>query len=53
MDHIEVANEHNIKPFNEHPILQTAEGMSVLIDIARKESGGLVFCIQNGRRNWN
>ena len=45
---IEVANEHNIKAFNEHPILQTAEGMSVLIDIARKESGGLAVACSGG-----
>ena len=38
---IEVANEHNIGAFDDHPIIQTAEGISALIDIARDESGGL------------
>lgn len=38
---IEVANEHNIGAFDDHPIIQTAEGISALIDIARQESGGL------------
>ena len=38
---IEVANEHNIGAFDDHPIIQTAEGISALIDIAREESGGL------------
>ncbi|MFW5984813.1 MAG: hypothetical protein ACOCQ1_00910 [Halanaerobiaceae bacterium] len=38
---IEVANEHNIGAFDKHPLIKTAEGMSLLIDIARKESGGL------------
>lgn len=46
---IEVANEHDIGAFNDHQILQTAEGMSVLIDIAHKESGGLpVGCSGGG-----
>lgn len=45
---IEVANEHNIGAFDDHPILQTAEGMSVLIDIARKESGGLAVGCSGG-----
>lgn len=38
---IEVANEHNISAFSVHPIVQTAEGMVCLLDIARKESGGM------------
>lgn len=38
---IEVANEHNIAPFKAHPILQEPEGMAMLIDLARRESGGL------------
>ncbi len=38
---IEIANEHNIPPFKAHPILQEPEGMAVLIDLARRESGGL------------
>ena len=46
---IEVANEHNIGAFKKHPIIQTAEGMSVLMDIAKKESGGLpVGCSGGG-----
>ncbi len=38
---IEVANEHNIPPFKAHPILQEPDGMAMLIDLARRESGGL------------
>ena len=38
---IEIANEHNVSPFGEHHLIRTAEGVSFLIDTARKESGGL------------
>ena len=38
---IEIANEHNIPPFKAHPILQEPDGMAMLIDLARHESGGL------------
>jgi hypothetical protein len=39
---IEVANEYNLTGFANHPIIQTAEGISTLIDLAREESGGLL-----------
>jgi hypothetical protein len=46
---IEVANENNIGSFDDHPIVQTGEGMSSLIDLARDESGGLpVGCSGGG-----
>ena len=38
---VEVANEYNIPPFKAHPIIQEPEGMATLIDLARRESGGL------------
>jgi hypothetical protein len=39
---IEVANELNIGPFRDHhPIIYYPEGMAALMDLARKESGGL------------
>ena len=39
---IEVANEHNLNGFKNHPIIQSAEGICYLIDLAREESGGLL-----------
>lgn len=38
---IEVANEHNIRSFAPHPIVQSVEGIVTLMDLARAESGGL------------
>ena len=38
---IEVANEMNIGAFAHHPIIQEPEGMVNLLELARKESGGL------------
>ena len=38
---IEVANEHSLAGFHIHPIIQSDEGISSLIDLARKESGGM------------
>lgn len=38
---IEVANEMNIQPFEPHPIIQKPDGMAMLIDLARRESGGM------------
>ncbi|MCY3868314.1 MAG: hypothetical protein OXG87_02080 [Gemmatimonadetes bacterium] len=38
---IEVANEMNIGAFANHPIIQEPEGMVTLLNLARKESGGL------------
>ena len=38
---IEVANEMNIGAFAHHPIIQDPEGMVTLLDLAKKESGGL------------
>jgi hypothetical protein len=39
---IEVANEQNIGPFREHPLIYHPEGMATLIELARKGSGGMV-----------
>jgi hypothetical protein len=39
---IEVANEYNLSGFHMHPIVQSDEGIASLIDLARKESGGLL-----------
>ncbi|MBD3240329.1 MAG: hypothetical protein GF331_07065 [Chitinivibrionales bacterium] len=38
---IEVANEYTISPFKAHPILHEPEGMAVLLELARRESGGM------------
>ncbi|MEZ4675120.1 MAG: hypothetical protein R2932_12845 [Caldilineaceae bacterium] len=46
---IEVANEHDIPPFQQHPILYYHEGVATLNDLARQESGGLpVGCSGKG-----
>ena len=46
---IEVANEMNISSFAEHPLILEPEGMATLIDLARRESGGLpVGCSGGG-----
>ena len=37
---LEVANEYNIRPFNNHPLIYSSQGMAQLIKIAREESGG-------------
>ena len=38
---IEVANEMNIGAFEKHPLIREPEGMALLLDLAREESGGL------------
>ena len=38
---IEIANEHDVKPFKQHPLIYYPEGMASLIDLAREESGGI------------
>jgi hypothetical protein len=38
---IEVANEQDVAPFRDHPLVYFPEGMAMLIDLARKESGDL------------
>lgn len=38
---IEIANEHDILPFRVHPILYTPAGIVELMDVARRESGGM------------
>lgn len=46
---IEVANEHDIPPFQQHPLLFYPEGVAALNDLARQESGGLpVGCSGRG-----
>ena len=46
---LEVANEYNISPFQNHPLIYSAQGMAQLIKIAREESGGvLVGCSGGG-----
>jgi len=46
---IEVANEHDIPPFQQHPLLFYPSGVAALIDLARTESGGLpVGCSGKG-----
>ncbi|MCB0104868.1 MAG: hypothetical protein KDE53_03150 [Caldilineaceae bacterium] len=46
---IEVANEHDIPPFQQHPLLYYPAGVASLIDLARSASGGLpVGCSGRG-----
>ena len=46
---IEVANEYDIPPFQQHPLLYYPEGVAALSDLARQESGGLpVGCSGRG-----
>lgn len=39
---IEIANEHDITPYSCHPILYDEAGIAQLIEIARRESGGML-----------
>jgi len=46
---IELANEHDIPPFQKHPLLFYPQGVATLNDLARAESGGLpVGCSGKG-----
>jgi hypothetical protein len=46
---IEIANEHEVLDFRYHPIICEEEGMALLLDIARRESGGMpVGCSGGG-----
>lgn len=45
---IEVANEMNINAFDDHKIVKEPEGMAVLLEIARKESGGMLVGCSGG-----
>lgn len=36
---LEIANEYDIPPFKNFPLIQTPQGMAALIDLARRESG--------------
>jgi len=45
---IEVANEHNIGHFNRHPIIQSAEGMAYLMELAREYSGNMPIGCSGG-----
>ncbi len=48
---IEIANEHNVDPFRKHPLLFEPEGVAMLIELAREQSGGRpVGCSSYG--NW-
>ncbi len=45
---IEVANEMDINAFVPHPIVREPEGMGVLLDLARSESGGMLVGCSGG-----
>lgn len=46
---IDLANEYNISPWNPRPIIKNADSIQMLMDIARKESGGIpVGCSGGG-----
>lgn len=47
---IEVANEHDVESYRVHPILFDGKGIAQLIDIAKRESGGIpVGCSTTGK----
>lgn len=46
---IEIANEHDIEPYKVHPILYLDQEIAELIEIAKRESGGMpVGCSSTG-----
>lgn len=45
---IETVNEHNIPGFDKQPLIQSAQGTALLIDLARQESGGLLVGCSGG-----
>lgn len=46
---IEIANEHDVRPFAKHPLIYEPRGVAELIGLARNESGGLpVGCSGTG-----
>lgn len=45
---IDVANEYDISLNKSHAIIQTAEGIASLIDLARSESGGMLTASSGG-----
>lgn len=46
---IEIANEHDVESYNVHPILFDGKGIAKLIEIAKRESGGMpVGCSTTG-----
>ena len=45
---LEIANEYNISPFKNHPLVFEAEGMTCLMDIAREHSGGVMVGSSGG-----
>ncbi len=45
---IDVANEYDISLNKAHPIIQTAEGIASLIELARAESGGMLTSSSGG-----
>jgi len=48
---IEVANEHNVGNFRNHPLVYYPDGIASLIDLAREESGGLPVGSSGGGLN--
>lgn len=38
---IEIANEHDVPSFKQHPLIYYPEGVASLIDLARRETGGM------------
>lgn len=38
---IEIANEHDVKPFTNHPIIKNAETVACMIHLAKELSGGI------------
>ena len=45
---IEIANEMDINAFDDHAIVQEPEGMAVLLEMAREESGGMLVGCSGG-----
>ena len=45
---IEVANEHDVGQFKNHPLVFYPDGIASLIDLARRESGGMLVGSSSG-----
>ena len=45
---IDLANEHDISSWEPHPLVNSSESVQLLMDIARKESGGILVGTSGG-----
>lgn len=50
---IDLANEHDISPWEPHPLVKAPESIQLLMEIARKESGGIPVGTSAGGGLWS